>query len=382
MDNEAQPSVKSEISFFVHPFSTSPTAQATVDLEATRLKSYSQAWGPKQDAPPSDAKSRKSIHDRCIELDKAYMAAGARSGFPFARITQTDPDQTPAVVDRSGLLARQYPSPAPDNDEIADSMPVLMIKEGEVDKDAGPLRSARKLPDVKLAPAHGVRAHVGDGWFPFVQQVPDEDDVEKKVDRVVDVMTTDQPWKDTKRLFERGINATNYPGGSQWFPGAVLDTPVVDGIPKGNLSFCEVECISNDPEYLKPGHTGDDFRTATSLGHAPIKKRPQGVGMGWGGYDAFHQWQANGRKINPDDVEQRDWQFDAHEMVVVEEGTGKKTTFDVEEGSALERLIGQQQEGEGALPGELKSLHAVLHPKERFQKRHKRYTGEGMGGDY
>lgn len=368
-----------EIELFVHPFSTSPTAQATIDLEATRLESYSQAWGPKEGAPPTDAKSRKPIHDRFIELDKAYMAAGVRSGFPFARIIETDPDRTPAVVDKSGLLARQYPSPAPENDELANSMPVLMIKEGAVDKDAGPLRSTCKLPEVKLAPLHDVQAHMGDGWFPYVQQVPDEADVEKKCDRVVDVLTTDQPWKDTEQFFERGIKAINSAGGSQWFPGAVLDRRVVDGIPEENLSFCEVECISNDPEFRKPGDTGDDFRTATSLGHDPIIKRPQGVGMGWGGYDDFHLWQAAGRKINPDDVEQRDWQFDVRKMVFVEEDTGKETTFEVEMGSAEECLIGQPQDGEGVLPGELKSLYAVLHPEERFQKR---YTGKRRGGEY
>lgn len=377
-----------EIELFVHPFSTSPTAQAAIDLEATRLESYSQAWGPKEGAPPTDAKSRKPIHDRCMELDKAYMAAGVRSGFPFARITQTDPDQTPAVVDKSGLLARQYSNPAPENDELAKSMPVLMIKEGEVVMDAGPLRSTRKLPEVKLAPAHDVQAHMGDGWIPYVQQVPDEDDVEKKCDRVVDVHTTDEPWKDTERLFERGIKAINSAGGSQWFPGAVIDRPVVDGIPQGNFSFCEAECISNDPEWRPQGHTGDDFRNATSGGHIPIKKRPQNIGMGWGGYDAFHQWQANGRKINPDDVKHRDWEFDARKMVLVEESTGEETTFDVKEGSALERLIGQPQGGEGVSTGELKSLYAVLHPevndthkdrrKRQFQKR---YPG-GLGGEY
>lgn len=302
-----------------------------------------------------------------MELDKAYMAAGVRSGFPFAN---------------SGLLARQYPNPAPDNDEIANSMPVLMIKEGSTDKEPRPPRSTPKLPDVKLAPLHDVQAHMGDGWRPFVQVVPDEADVEKKCDRVVDVKTTDQPWKDTERQFERGINATNYPGGSQWFPGAVLDEPVVDGVPKGNLSFCAAECISNDPEWRPQGHTGADLRTATNESHVPIKKRPLDIGMGWGGYDAFHQWQANGRRINPDDVEHRDWEFDARKMVLVEESTGEETTFDVKEGSALDRLIGQPQDGEGSSSGELRSLYTVLHPKERFQKRYlKRYPG-GLGGEY
>lgn len=183
MGQETQPSVKTEVTFFVHPFSVSPTAQAKIDLEATRLDSIGEAWGRKEGDPESEDKFNWAMYKRFMELDKVYMAAGVRSGFPVARIIHTesrhpdDPDQNPRVVDNSGFLARQYLNPAPDNNETANSMPVLMIKKGAVDEDASsvdPLRATRKLPDVKLAPAHDVQAHMGDGWSPFVQDVPDE----------------------------------------------------------------------------------------------------------------------------------------------------------------------------------------------------------------
>lgn len=95
-------------------------------------------------------------------------------------------------------------------------------------------------------------------------------------------------------------------------------------------------------------------------------ERPQGIGLGWGGYDKFHQWQADGRQIDPRDVEPYDWQFDVRGMVLVEEGSGKETNFDIEEGSALDCFIGHPQDGEGTTENELKSLYAVLYPGHKL----------------
>lgn len=72
---------------------------------------------------------------------------------------------------------------------------------------------------------------MSEAWSPFVVDVLNELDINKQCDGVENVITIDKPWEDTERLFERGINAMNYPGGSQWFPGPVLDRPVADGIP-------------------------------------------------------------------------------------------------------------------------------------------------------
>lgn len=109
-------------------------------------------------------------------------------------------------------------------------------------------------------------------------------------------------------------------------------------------------------------------------------ERPQRIGLGWGGYDKFHQWQANGRQIDLHDVESYDWQFDVREMVLVEEGSGKETQIDIEEGSALDRFIGHPQDGEGTTEHELKSLYAVLNPSHKLQK--KRCIGERGGGEW
>ncbi|POS70516.1 hypothetical protein DHEL01_v211090 [Diaporthe helianthi] len=201
---EFQPSFKQDTEIIVHPFSNSPTAQAKLNLEATRIDSYNEAWGVQKDEPPTNDEIRKAIHDRCIKLDEVYMASGVRSGFPFARVTMTtippslyDPSQTPREEDVSGLLARQYPNPAPLNDEIANSMPVMMTKMRVVDEDGSGKGSTPKLLDMKLAPVHDVHAHLVDGWHPYVHWVPA--DVNKQCDRVADVKTTDKPWKDTER---------------------------------------------------------------------------------------------------------------------------------------------------------------------------------------
>ncbi|POS70515.1 hypothetical protein DHEL01_v211089 [Diaporthe helianthi] len=126
---------------------------------------------------------------------------------------------------------------------------------------------------------------------------------------------------------------------------------------------------------MTQGNSGADLRTATNGGHVPIKKRPQDIGLGWGGYDDFHQWQANGRKINPDDVKDDQWQFDVRKMGVVEKGSGKETKFAVPKGSPLDLFIGVAQTGEGVSTKDLKSLHRVLNPEKKVLKR-RRSGGE------
>lgn len=65
-------------------------------------------------------------------------------------------------------------------------------------------------------------------------------------------------------------------------------------------------------------------------------------------------------------------------MVVVEGNSGKETSFDVQEKTALDYQIGVPQAGEGTTKSELKSLYAVLNPAK---KGYKRFTGGRGGGE-
>ncbi|CAG9939709.1 unnamed protein product [Clonostachys rosea f. rosea IK726] len=51
-------------------------------------------------------------------------------------------------------------------------------------------------------------------------------------------------------------------------------------------------------------------RVATSTGHMPHIERPPSAPLGWGGYDKFHHWQASGRQVTKDMVEEEDWSVD------------------------------------------------------------------------
>ncbi|KAI3392975.1 hypothetical protein diail_4924 [Diaporthe ilicicola] len=109
-----------------------------------------------------------------------------------------------------------------------------------------------------------------------------------------------------------------------------------------------------------------------------MKKRPMkfGLGSSWGGYDDFHQWQANGRQIRPEHMRRKDssWQLDVREMVLVEEGSGKETKLDVLKGSALDAQVVTKSD-------ELKSLYNMLHSGKKEQ-RSKRYPGGHGGGEW
>jgi hypothetical protein len=51
-------------------------------------------------------------------------------------------------------------------------------------------------------------------------------------------------------------------------------------------------------------------RVATSTGHMPHIERPPSAPLGWGGYDKIHHWQASGRQVTKDMVEEEDWSVD------------------------------------------------------------------------
>ncbi|KAK8042930.1 hypothetical protein PG994_013413 [Apiospora phragmitis] len=55
-------------------------------------------------------------------------------------------------------------------------------------------------------------------------------------------------------------------------------------------------CISDSPDYVSPGEMAD-FRTLTFSGHHPAHVRPNGIRLGWGGWDVWYEWQLYGRLV-------------------------------------------------------------------------------------
>ncbi|KAI1770077.1 hypothetical protein F4818DRAFT_279161 [Hypoxylon cercidicola] len=71
--------------------------------------------------------------------------------------------------------------------------------------------------------------------------------------------------------------------------------------------------------HLQPTAAPSDPRSATSRAHCKVHERPPGVGVGWGDYDTFKQWQSYGRLVKKDLVEEGTWSKTINELEFISE---------------------------------------------------------------
>jgi hypothetical protein len=115
------------------------------------------------------------------------------------------------------------------------------------------------------------------------------------VEEINDVFTADAPYKYTAKIFSRATELSRAGDNMAWVEGQML----------GEADKGTKAPISVSQEFIFPGdHT--DARSSNSQGHQISHCRPEEIGAGWGGYDEFYEWQANGRAINKDWVKQGD----------------------------------------------------------------------------
>ncbi|KAF4340107.1 hypothetical protein FBEOM_5967 [Fusarium beomiforme] len=128
-------------------------------------------------------------------------------------------------------------------------------------------------------------------------RIPPFDKDTRFTEKINDVFTASVAYKDTANIFRREIELSRAGDNAAWVEGQMLGE--ADPETKAPIS------VSKD--FILPGHN-TDTRSSTSRGHEIPHMRPPGEGAGWGGYDKFHAWQANGRSINKDWVDEGDWQ--------------------------------------------------------------------------
>ncbi|KAH6969316.1 hypothetical protein DER45DRAFT_621956 [Fusarium avenaceum] len=117
------------------------------------------------------------------------------------------------------------------------------------------------------------------------------------VEKINDTFTASAAYKDTAKIFPREIEMSRAGDKMAWVPGQML----------GQADQQTKAPISVSKEFIHPGdHI--DTRSSTSRVHQIIHERPPGVGAGWGEYDQFYEWQANGRTIDKDMVKPGNWE--------------------------------------------------------------------------
>lgn len=135
----------------------------------------------------------------------------------------------------------------------------------------------------------------------------------------MDVFSFDKPVADSGRFLEMGNElASRVATKNNWKPSDLIGENGSDSATKAKTA-----------SYAAPDQWDKitDPRSATSTGHIPIYPRPEGVGLGWGGYDNFTHWQACGRRITKGMVKKENWSADRIKTTKITSNLGR--TFEV-----------------------------------------------------
>ncbi|KAI1019640.1 hypothetical protein LB504_009423 [Fusarium proliferatum] len=151
----------------------------------------------------------------------------------------------------------------------------------------------------------------------------------RHIPKLQDVWDADKPFLSTANIFAKGIKISGLAimesqGGSMdiemtdprpqlyWQPGRVLGPD-----PQ------ERAYISHSESFVRPSDMSTSVLSATCRSHIVSYKRPPGVGLGWGDFDRFYEWQLLGRKVQKSMVRaQRFQQSNSPHMTFISELTG------------------------------------------------------------
>ncbi|RSL90890.1 hypothetical protein CDV31_015587 [Fusarium ambrosium] len=142
---------------------------------------------------------------------------------------------------------------------------------------------------------------------------PPNDRETRSVEMLSDVFTASAPHTDTIRLFPQAMGMWCRGEGKEWKPEHILGEKKTKKKDKDKV----IAPMSVSQEFLVPGEQ-TDVRSLTSHGHFIHHQAPPGIGLGWGDWDLYAEWQAHGRSVNRAWVTRGDWKpkFD-HEFTFV-----------------------------------------------------------------
>ncbi|KAI8680038.1 hypothetical protein NCS57_00283500 [Fusarium keratoplasticum] len=119
------------------------------------------------------------------------------------------------------------------------------------------------------------------------------------VEMLSDVFTASAPHTDTIRIFRNAMGMWCRGENKQWMPEQIF--------PEKKEKRDEVIApMSVSEEFLVPGEQ-TDVRSLTSNGHFIHHHPPPGIGLGWGDWDLYTEWQAHGRSVDKTWVPRGDW---------------------------------------------------------------------------
>ncbi|RYP79122.1 hypothetical protein DL771_000100 [Monosporascus sp. 5C6A] len=252
-------------------------------LASLALKSWQQEW---RYDPRYPDRHEKAFVEHYEKLDKVYTEAAIENRF----LLRTD------KFGATKFHSVEYASPG---ENVKPR--IYMQRPSAEDEDRMEFRR------VELDHISELEA---DGWAAWEHPNPATDPANENRDprpmeRMEDVQTTDQPHKDTAKLFAEEIKIAERIG-SKWRPGQLTDPSIPA---QATVSY----------SHFRPPveWTDAELNSVTSGGFVPKFTRPPKAGLGWGGYDAFHEWQANGRQVKQDMLQPQTWDVDPTKFAFV-----------------------------------------------------------------
>jgi hypothetical protein len=196
-----------------------------------------------------------------------------------------------SLVVRNGDRVRSQPTPSTAR---GDSMhcSTIWIYVTRFESDERKIKRIT-LPELPLYQGNGWH-----GWFKGEVQAEEGTDRDKRnILMVEDVNASDDPKEDTLKMFRTAINIYQKADAIHWKPGHVL--AATNGTREAPMSTPKA--------FIPPNVSGNDLPSATSRGHHHRYRRPAKIGVGWGDYDNFREWQLHGRRLDVDMVEGKPW---------------------------------------------------------------------------
>lgn len=145
----------------------------------------------------------------------------------------------------------------------------------------------------------------------------------RHIPKLQDVWDADKPFLSTANIFAKGIKisglaitvnhgqtpadgavALSRPEGQESQDGS-MDIEMTE--PRPQLYWQPGRVLGPDPQerayishsesFVRPSDMSTSVLSATCRSHIVSYKRPPGVGLGWGDFDRFYEWQLLGRKV-------------------------------------------------------------------------------------
>ncbi len=188
-----------------------------------------------------------------------------------------------------GFHAIQRPGPTPQDEEFEAKEHVYMT----VEDSSGPKA-------YHLVPLAEVKAREAEGWelWKCPEQPVDENGKDRRrCNWPQDVITTDKPHLDTEHYFSPSdIEFTKkHTAPPNWEPHMPLEE-----------NYDDEDNISTAKEF-RPPNEWKQVVSGSSNAHFRKTRRPHGIGLGWGDYDKFYEWESHGRRVTPDMVVEKEW---------------------------------------------------------------------------